>query len=107
MLKIHSPKSTQYAINVQKLQEKADTGPPSPSRMIKHVLPHYPGNITLSTYDEAYYHSLESNELKAAFLRCLASGIENPDSGMGCRDMQDSKHHYCDRNALMSCCLPY
>jgi hypothetical protein len=26
---------------------------------------------------------LETEELKYAFLACLASGIENPDSGMG------------------------
>ena len=42
-----------------------------------------PDNITLNTFDFQYYESL-SDELKPAFLACLNSGIENPDSGMGC-----------------------
>jgi protein-arginine kinase len=41
-----------------------------------------PDNICLNTFDVEYYNSL--GDLKPAFLKCLASGIENPDSGMGC-----------------------
>ena len=31
-------------------------------------------------------------ELQAAFLKCLASGIENPDSGMGCYACQPADY---------------
>jgi hypothetical protein len=50
---------------------------------IAALLSAHPDNICLNTFDPAYYASLPS-ELQAAFLKCLASGIENPDSGMGC-----------------------
>ena len=43
-----------------------------------------PDNIALNVFDPAYYASLEGDELKAAFLKCLNSGICNVDSGMGC-----------------------
>jgi cyclophilin family peptidyl-prolyl cis-trans isomerase/protein-arginine kinase len=49
---------------------------------ISALLKENPDNICLNTFDLEYYNSL--GDLKPAFLRCLASGIENPDSGMGC-----------------------
>jgi protein-arginine kinase/Ca2+-binding EF-hand superfamily protein len=49
---------------------------------VAELLPAHPDNICLSTFDPAYYSSL-SEELKPSFLKCLASGIDNPDSGMG------------------------
>jgi protein-arginine kinase len=49
---------------------------------VAELLAANPNNICLNTFDESYYASL-SEELKGAFLKCLASGIENPDSGMG------------------------
>jgi protein-arginine kinase len=42
-----------------------------------------PGNICLSTFDSGYFDSLPP-ELQVAFITCLRSGIENPDSTMGC-----------------------
>ena len=42
-----------------------------------------PDNICLNTFDAEYYTSL-SDDAKAAFLQCLTSGIENPESTMGC-----------------------
>ena len=42
-----------------------------------------PDNICLNTFDKTYYDSLDQS-LQEPFMQCLASGIENPDSGMGC-----------------------
>ena len=42
-----------------------------------------PDNICLNTFDADYYNSLSDDD-KPAFLKCLNSGIENVDSGMGC-----------------------
>ena len=53
-----------------------------PSTKIAELLKENPENICLNTFDPAYFASL-SDELKPAFLKCLNSGIENPDSGMG------------------------
>mmetsp|Transcript_19474 Transcript_19474/g.25675 ORF Transcript_19474/g.25675 Transcript_19474/m.25675 type:complete len:755 (+) Transcript_19474:77-2341(+) len=43
-----------------------------------------PDNIACACFEKEYYESLESIELKKGFLKCLASGIANPDSSMGC-----------------------
>ena len=43
----------------------------------------YPQNIGLKSFDPAYFNSLSSADQKG-LLRCLASGIENNDSAMGC-----------------------
>jgi creatine kinase len=43
-----------------------------------------PDNIAVQCFEQAYYDSLPSDELKHRFLKCLDSGRENPDSGMGC-----------------------
>ena len=43
----------------------------------------HPDNITAQVFDLTYYESL-SGELQERFLKCLNSGIENPDSHMGC-----------------------
>ena len=40
-------------------------------------------NICLNTFDPKYYATLSGAD-KEDFLWCLNSGIENPDSGMGC-----------------------
>lgn len=44
----------------------------------------WPDNIAVQCFDEEYYNSLPDDATKAAFLKCLDSGRENPDSGMGC-----------------------
>jgi creatine kinase len=41
-------------------------------------------NIAVQCFDKAYYDQLDSDDKKTAFLKCLDSGRENPDSGMGC-----------------------
>jgi creatine kinase len=47
------------------------------------VKANYPDNICAAVFDPEYYMSLSEDDQKA-FLLCLNSGIENPDSGMGC-----------------------
>jgi hypothetical protein len=39
--------------------------------------------ISWQCFDQKFYDSL-SEDMQTRFLRCLASGYENPDSGMGC-----------------------
>ena len=71
--------------------ETAASGPEDPSAKIAALLADNPDNICLNTYDPEYYNSL-SDEDKPAFLQCLNSGIENPDSGMGCYAMQPNDY---------------
>merc|ERR1719199_1881783 len=59
------------------LQALADLG------TIEKVKESHPNNIAVKVFDKAYYESLDA-EGKAALLKCLQSGIQNPDSGMGC-----------------------
>ena len=42
-----------------------------------------PANLALGSFEPAYFQSLEPSEQKA-LLKCMHSGIENPDSTMGC-----------------------
>ena len=58
-----------------------------PSEKIAALLAENPDNICLNTYDPEYFNSLSDGD-KPAFLQCLNSGIENPDSGMGIYAMQ-------------------
>ena len=51
---------------------------------IAALQPEWPDNIALQSFSSEYFESLETDEEKAALLLCLNSGIENPDSGMGC-----------------------
>jgi hypothetical protein len=46
-----------------------------------------PDNICLNTFDQAYFDSLD-DEMQDDLLQIMASGIDNPDSGMGCYAMQ-------------------
>jgi creatine kinase len=62
-----------------------------PAAKIAALLADNPDNICLNTFDPEYYNSL-SDEDKPAFLQCLNSGIENPDSGMGCYAMQPADY---------------
>ncbi len=43
----------------------------------------FPDNIAIQCFDKAYYDSLSVDD-KPRFLKCLDSGRENSDSGMGC-----------------------
>ena len=51
----------------------------------------HPNNIAAKVFDRKYYDSLDV-EGKAALLKCLQSGIQNPDSGMGCYANQPSDY---------------
>eukprot|EP01043_Picozoa_sp_COSAG02_P038672 COSAG02_NODE_2999_length_7580_cov_2.111482_7_plen_475_part_00 len=50
---------------------------------IEELSSEHPENICLSSLDSEYFASL-SDELKPALLRCMNSGVTNPDSKMGC-----------------------
>jgi len=50
-----------------------------------------PDNITAAVFDEEFYNSLDETN-KADFLKCLNSGIENEDSGMGCYACQPNDY---------------
>ena len=51
----------------------------------------HPNNIAAKVFDRKYYDSLDA-EGKAALLKCLQSGIQNADSGMGCYANQPSDY---------------
>merc|ERR1711970_1596806 len=50
-----------------------------------------PGNIAMACFDEAYYNGL-SDENKARLLKIVKSGLENPDSEMGCYAMNPTDY---------------
>ena len=52
-------------------------------KKIKALQKKWPDNICLQVFDENYYNSL-SKENQGKLLECMNSGIQNPDSGMGC-----------------------
>jgi len=51
----------------------------------------HPSNRMAKHFDLEYFNSL-SDEDKAGLLQCCRSGIENPDSGMGCYAMQPADY---------------
>ena len=59
---------------------------------ILEMQPKFPDNIAIQCFDKAYYDTLGSDELKARFLKCLDSGRDNSDSGMGCYANQPSDY---------------
>jgi tetratricopeptide (TPR) repeat protein len=50
---------------------------------IEELASEHPENICLSSLDSEYFASLP-DDLKPALLRCMNSGVTNPDSKMGC-----------------------
>lgn len=46
-----------------------------------------PNNLAVKNFDPKYYEKL-SNDERAALIQIVRSGVENPDSGMGCYAMQ-------------------
>jgi len=66
---------------------------------IKHS---HPDNIAVATFDPEYYQSL-TPALQERLLWCMNSGIENPDSGMGCYACQPSD--YDDLKPFFKKCL--
>lgn len=51
----------------------------------------FPENRMAKHFDLAYFNSLDEGQ-KKGLLQCCRSGIENPDSGMGCYAMQPSDY---------------
>ena len=58
---------------------------------IEKLKVHWPDNIAIQCFDPRYFAML-SEDLKARLLNCLNSGIENPDSEMGCYACQPSDY---------------
>ena len=55
----------------------------------------HPDNIMARAFDVDYYNSI-APELQTRFLKCLASGIENPDSDVGCYACQPEDYDVFD-----------
>lgn len=51
----------------------------------------YPDNLAIQSFDGGYYASL-APDLQARLKKCMNSGIENPDSEMGCYACQPSDY---------------
>ena len=58
---------------------------------IKRLKADWPDNIALQCFDPDYFATL-SQDQRARLLKCLNSGIENPDSLMGCYACQPSDY---------------
>lgn len=52
---------------------------------------HNPNNIALQSFDADYFASL-GDDAKARLMQCMNSGVENPDSEMGCYACQPSDY---------------
>jgi creatine kinase len=53
---------------------------------VNEVKAAYPGNLAMKHFDASYFHGLLP-ELKQRLYRVVKSGVENPDSSMGCYAM--------------------
>lgn len=62
-----------------------------PVAKIEALKADWPNNIAVQCFDPAYFATLADND-KARLLKCLNSGIENPDSEMGCYACQPSDY---------------
>lgn len=62
-----------------------------PVSKIEELQPLWPDNIAIQCFAPAYFATL-SDDLKARLLKCMNSGIENPDSEMGCYACQPSDY---------------
>jgi creatine kinase len=51
-----------------------------------------PTNIAIKNFDVEYFYSLSDSD-KAAFIQVIRTGIDNPDSGMGCYAMQPEDYN--------------
>jgi len=60
-------------------------------KKIAEIKVSHPDNIAIACFDEDYYNSLDEG-LKARLLKCMNSGIENADSGMGCYACQPADY---------------
>jgi creatine kinase len=55
-------------------------------KQVDKVKKSQPGNLCAKHLDKAYYKGLEGED-RETFYKCVKTGIENPDSGMGCYAM--------------------
>ena len=61
--------------------------PPLPlATQVDKVKKSQPENLCAKHLDKAYYKSLEGED-RDTFYKCVKTGIDNPDSGMGCYAM--------------------
>ena len=74
------------AIGVGSPDKAAPVDIPAALAKIREVKKSHPENIAMAVFDEAYFATL-SEEGKQALLRCVWTGIENPESQMGCYAM--------------------
>jgi creatine kinase len=58
---------------------------------IRSIKTEFPNNLGIKHFDEAYFNSLDTAG-KKAMLAIARSGIENPDSGMGCYAMNPTDY---------------
>ena len=68
---------------LKKEEEEADVDLQDKVGRILELKGSHPDNIALQTFDQQYYNQLSPEDRKR-FLKCLNSGIDNPDSIMGC-----------------------
>ena len=62
-----------------------------PASEIEALKDEWPANIALQCFDPDYFATLPDDR-KTRFLKCLKSGVENPDSEMGCYACQPSDY---------------
>jgi len=74
------------AIGVGGVDKAAPVDIPAALAKIREVKKSHPENIAMAVFDEAYFNTL-SEDGKQALLRCVRTGMENPDSNMGCYAM--------------------
>ena len=58
---------------------------------INEIKSNNPDNIMAACFDEAYYNTLNAEE-QAELLRCCNSGVQNPESCMGCYAMRPTDY---------------
>lgn len=61
------------------------------ARTIEELKADWPSNIAIQSFDGAYFATLSGDD-QTRLLKCLNSGLENPDSEMGCYANQPSDY---------------
>ena len=76
---------------VQETQEKVEVEPVSPEpedffKLVDKVKAEHPDNLCAKYLEQDYYASLTGTD-RDTFYKCVRTGMDNPDSGMGCYAM--------------------
>ena len=58
----------------------------APNQLVDKVKADQPDNLCAKYLDKKYYSTLEGAD-RDTFYKCVRTGIDNPDSGMGCYAM--------------------